>query len=836
VGELPSGTVTLLFSDMEGSTGLLTRLGDEYAAVLGAERRLLRATWARFRGKELGTEGDSFYVAFATATDAVGAAVHGQRELSSYAWPAEERVAVRMGVHSGSPIVHEDAYVGMDVHRAARIAGAAHGGQIAVSAATAELVQSSLPQGARLRDLGRHRLKDIPRPEHVFQVVADDLPSEFPRLRSLGAASDLPARGAPLLGREAEVQDLTSLLVEQEERLVTVTGPGGTGKTRLALELAHQLGDRFPDGVYFVPLAAVTETTPAWAAIAEAVHMERAHAEAADLAADLRDHRLLLVLDNVEQLPGAGALATELLGHASRLSLVVTSRRALHVTAEVEYPVAPLRLPAGGSPDEVAGSPAVQLFMRQARRVRPSWQATDEDARAVVDVCRRLDGLPLAIELAAARTKLLSPKAILARLDSFLDLSSRDVDRPSRHRTIRAAVAWSYDLLGPEDQRVFRFLGAFPGGADLRAAAAVCLDDPGEEAAILDPVTDLVDASLVTVRDSDEGPRLSLLETVRGFAADRLDQNGETGLARQRHAQHYAEVAGELGAALADETDFLRTIDRLRREHANFREAIEWALSAEHPPDTEVPAVRLARGICADLAGAWRYRPELEAEALAWLRAIVEPPASEDDPELADCLALASMAAWDAGDGGKAVEWSTRSVDMWRRLRSSGSPASDRRRGLAYALRCARDALGMDDEVRFRTLTEQARQVAEELHDIGQLHRTLWDLAILEEQRGDPNAALQHYDSAIDGANRAGHVMTALVYREWRSRTLVLLGRAAEARGHLDAVLPIILDLGDEIRWPDYADDYAAVLAYVGENEPSARLLSASTAHRDTHG
>ncbi len=500
MAELPTGTVTMLFSDIEGSTLLLSRLGSAYAEALDGQRKVLRKAWAAHGGTEMGTEGDSFFVVFPTAPDAVAAATQAQRELASYPWPGGERVRVRMGIHTGSPTVHDGGYVGMDVHRAARIAGAAHGGQVVVSSATAELV--SLGDDVRLRDLGSHRLKDIPAPEHLFQLAMEGLQTEFPSLKTLGAASSLPVPTTPLVGRDGELAELTALLRSPGVRLVTLTGPGGSGKTRLAIGVAQRLVEMFPDGVFFVPLAAVSTVEVMWTSIAEVLDVPPEDRVPPSLFSYLAHRSALLVLDNLEQLSGADGVVADLLEAAPKVSVIATSRRPLHVSGEHEHPVPPLELPDDADLAGASTSAAVQLFVQRARMVRPSFALTVDNAADVVAVCTRLDGLPLAIELAAARSKLLSPHALLARLDKVLDIAASGSQGSSRQQTMRNTIAWSYDLLTPQQQVFFRRLGVFAGGADLDAIAAVTTtengtggDDP------LDLVADLVDASLITVID-----------------------------------------------------------------------------------------------------------------------------------------------------------------------------------------------------------------------------------------------------------------------------------------------------------------------------------------------
>ena len=561
---------------------LLGRLGSGYSVALDGMRVLLRAAWAEFGGVELGTEGDSFYVVFPTAVGAVSAAVRGQRELGAFPWPGGERVRVRMGIHTGSPVEHDGAYVGMDVHRAARIAGSAHGGQVVVSESTAALVGEGL-DGVRLRDLGAHQLKDIPVPEHLFQVLVEGLAVDFPPLKTLGTARSLPVPATVLVGRDGELAELVSALCSSGVRLVTLTGPGGTGKTRLAVGLADRVVGEFPDGVYFVPLATVTTAELMWAAMGEVLDVPPNGWAPPGFFAHVAQRSALVVLDNLEQVVGADTVVAELLSEAPRLTVVATSRRPLHVAAEHEHAVPPLELPVYDSIEVVARSGAVQLFVQQARKVRSGFALTIDNAAEVAAVCRRLDGLPLAVELAAARSKLLSPRALLARLGTALDIAVSGAQGPARQRTLRDTIAWSYELLTPGLQGFFRRVGVFAGGADLDAITAVTTSDGDPEAAVVDAfdlVAELVDASLVTVAEAADGePRIGMLEMIRVYALDQLSTAGELAAARQRHARHYLGVLDRAHQVYAE--DSTRFEDLIGREDANLTQAIGWAWAEE---------------------------------------------------------------------------------------------------------------------------------------------------------------------------------------------------------------------------------------------------------------
>ncbi|HWI34613.1 MAG TPA: adenylate/guanylate cyclase domain-containing protein, partial [Lapillicoccus sp.] len=477
MGELPSGTVSLFFSDIEGSTALLDRLGIAYTDALDGHRRIMRRAWSAHDGTEIGTEGDSFFVVFGGADGAVAAAVEAQRELDAYSWPAGERLRVRIGLHTGSPRVHDGGYVGMDVHRAARIASSAHGGQVVLSSVTAELAGVALPVGVSLRDLGIHQLKDIATPEHLWQLEIEGLQADFRPLRTIGAASRLPMTATRMVGRDDDVAYLIGLLRQPGVRLVTLTGPGGSGKSRLAVGLAEQLMADYPDGVFFVPLAAATTAEVMWTSIAEAVDLPPRQRTPPGLVEYLSDRRVLLILDNLEQLADADAVVDHLTTALPQLAVIATSRRALFLPGEFRHPVLPLAVPERPTLAMATTSSAVQLFVERVERINPGFRLTEGNAADVVAICRRVDGLPLAIELAATRLRLLSPRALLRRIDTALDIPSVSRQTDRRQKTLRDTIAWSYDLLTPPQRAVFRRLGVFVGGADLDAITAVAATD-----------------------------------------------------------------------------------------------------------------------------------------------------------------------------------------------------------------------------------------------------------------------------------------------------------------------------------------------------------------------
>jgi len=435
--ELPTGTITFLFTDVEGSTRLLREHGERYGALLAEHRRVLRGVFARYEGVEVDTEGDAFFVAFASARKALAAAREAQQLLD------DGPLRVRMGLHTGEAQRSDEGYVGLDVHRAARIAAVGHGGQVLVSAATSALVE------VELSDLGAHRLKDLSAPERLYQLGD----RTFPPLRTL-SHTNLPIPATAFLGRESELEEVTGLLRRDDVRVLTLTGPGGTGKTRLALQAAGTLADDYPDGVFWVPLAPLRDPTLVLPQVAQALGVKL------DPREYIGSRRLLLLLDNLEHLLDAAEAVGELVASCPRLGLLVTSRAPLHLDGEWEYAVDPL-----------AENEAVALFEQRARAVSRAFAANGE----VAEICRRLDCLPLAIELAAARAKLLPAHAILARLEQRLPLlAAGSRNAPERQRTLRATIEWSHSLLTEEEQRLFARLAVFAGGWELEAAEEIC--------------------------------------------------------------------------------------------------------------------------------------------------------------------------------------------------------------------------------------------------------------------------------------------------------------------------------------------------------------------------
>jgi predicted ATPase/class 3 adenylate cyclase len=664
--DLPTGTVTFLFTDIEGSTRLLERLGARYQDVQDRHNAVIRGALAQVDGRELSTEGDSFFAVFSTPVGAVRAAAQAQRQLAETPWPDGAVVQVRMGLHTGEGILGGDNYLGLDVNRAARIAAAAHGGQVLLSDATRALVERSLPPGTRLRDLGHHRLKDLMQPERLHQVVIEGLEQDFPPPRSLDARPhNLPAQLTRFIGRDDDIARIGELLAGH--RLVTLTGPGGTGKTRLGLQVAAEALSGFRDGVFFIDLAAVTaaELVPEEIAGALRVREEPDRTVLDTLGNHLRDKELLLVLDNFEQVVDAGPSILEpLLGVAPGAKALVTSRVPLHLYGEREYPVSPLVLPDPDRPPELEAlvqNEAVSLFIERALAVKPSFQITNGNALAVAEITARLDGLPLAIELAASRVKLLSPQGILDRLEKRLPmLKAQDRNVPERQRTLRRTIEWSYELLDESERQLFSRLSVFAGGADLDAVEVVANREGELRLDTLDGLASLVDKNLVRSMDTSEGtPRFSMLDTIREYGLERLSEWGEESAIRRRHAEHLIGVVERASGALFGEKQSA-SARRIELDHDNFRSALSWVL--------ESGEADLGLRLGAALREFWVLAGHLR-EGLRWLNELLahRRAAGKSLVRARALTAAADLSSW-TGQSEDSLRFAEEAVSIYRSL------------------------------------------------------------------------------------------------------------------------------------------------------------------------
>jgi predicted ATPase/class 3 adenylate cyclase len=585
VASPPTGTVTFLFTDIEGSTKMWEQDSSSMQVALARHDEILRRVTEEHGGYVFKTVGDAFCCAFSTATDALETALETQQELFAKEWGVEGGVRVRMALHTGAAEERDGDYFGPPVNRVARLLSAAHGGQVLLSLPTQELVRDQLPSGTSLRDLGERRLKDLFRPERVFQLLAPELPSEFPPLRSLDAyRNNLPLQPTPLVGREKEISEVCNLLRSGETRLLTLTGPGGTGKTRLALQAAADLLEDFPDGTFFVQLATLTDADLFISAVAETLGVRETGEQALDdsLKNYLSERRMLLVLDNFEQVLEAAPTVTELLTVAPELKVLTTSRAPLGLYGEHEFPVPPLTLPdLERQPplERLTQYEAVGLFVERARAIKPEFEVTNESAPAVAEICVRLDGLPLAIELAAARIKMLPPRAMLQRLGSRLKLLTGGArDLPERQRTLRATIEWSFALLDEGEQLLFRRLAVFSGGRTLEAIEAICDTRSDLTVDVFEGVSSLLDKSLLRQEEGANGePRFVMLETVHEFAREKLQGSGEAEQIKRVHAEYFLTLAEEAYPELKGANQ-LQWLERLEVEHDNMRAALSWTL------------------------------------------------------------------------------------------------------------------------------------------------------------------------------------------------------------------------------------------------------------------
>ena len=766
--DLPTGTVTFLFTDVEGSTRLLEEYGDGYADLLAEHRQALRDAFARHAGVEVDTQGDAFFVAFSRAGDAAAAAETARHALEAGS------IRVRMGLHTGEPLLTEEGYVGMDVHRAARIAASAHGGQIVLSEATRLLLEAD----TELRDLGEHRLKDLAHAERLYQLGGGD----FPPLRTLDA-TNLPLASSPLVGREREVEELVAML-SNGKRLVTVTGPGGTGKTRLALQVAAELVGTHRDGVFWVPLVGLSDAALLDSEVARTIGAPD------DLTGFLRGRQLLLLLDNFEHLLDAAPAVSAVLGACSGVRVLVTSRAPLHVAGEHEYRLEPLPV-----------SEAAELFAERARSVGREV-SIDETVEAI---CRRLDGLPLAVELAAARTKLLAPERLLERLDSALPLLTGGArDAPERQRTLRATIEWSYDLLDADAQDPFARVAVFVGTFPLTAAEAVC-------GAGLDELGALVDYSLLkTIGDE----RFLMLDTIREYARERLSEADSEEL-RCRHADFFVALAEEAYAHRFDaEAEWSLRLDT---DQDDLRAALDWL--GVHDVDAAL-----------DLAGAlgwfWLSRGLLEEGR----RRLADALLASEEGGRSRARALTSAGALSArhGDIELGREQLEEALRRWRELgdRDELASALD---SLAWPL-----IYDAGDEAAALASFEEALEIRRELGDPAGETRALVGVAQVLVAIGEVDRAETISNELLE---RAGDdIRTEHFAYHFLADCALVRGDTVEAEERYRQSLRAALPLGDVIETGFEVQGVAMAVAGNGDPETALRLAGSVEATWESLG
>jgi len=765
-GPLPSGTVTFLFTDVEGSTRLLHSLGAEaYAEALAEHRGAIRAACAAEGGVEVDTQGDAFFFAFPTAAGALTAATAFSAALAS------GPIQVRAGIHTGSPLLTAEGYVGSDVHRAARIAAAGHGGQVLVSAATASLVGTD-----GLHDLGEHRFKDLSAPERVYQVGG----TSFPALRTL-YRTNLPVPLTPFLGRDRELAELTGLIGRDDTRLVTLTGPGGTGKTRLALAAAGHAADAFPDGVWWIPLAPIRDPALVLATAGRVLGSRNG------LAEHIADRRMLCLFDNFEQVVDAAAGIGELLAACPNLEVLVTSRERLRLRGEQAYPVPPL-----------AETDGEALFVERARAADPGFTPDD----AVGELCRRLDDLPLAIELAAARTALFTPAQLLERLGQRLDLLKGARDADPRQQTLRATIAWSHDLLSEDERRLFRRLSVFRGGSTYEAAEAIAGAEP-------ETLGSLVDKSLVRRRDAKAGPRFAMLETIREFAAELLETSGEDAEIRLRHATWFLDLAEE-GTFVAMDATWL---DRVDADIDNVRGALDFGAGTG-----ETQRVLRAN---AQLRDYWGTRGLLSEGVARVERAL----AADTTSTVARCLALNAAMSAHSNHGDAAL--------AQRRIEEARTIADELGDPYLRALTATGEAWSLTGSARWAEALAILDDTVPALRELG-----AWDVALpanrtrawMHEELGDMNTFWELTEENLRDSRAHGH-------RRIEARSLGALAERAAAQGRFEEVrdlleqsLAIDRELGNIPFMNLDLVRFAAIHTREGRPATAARLISRAVA------
>lgn len=840
-----AGTLTFLFSDIEGSTRLLDMLGSEaYTAVLERQAAIMRAAIAAHGGREENTEGDSFFVVFDAVGEAVAAAVEAQRALGVEAWPEGVELTVRMGLHTGEASGSAAGLVGIDINRAARIAAAAHGGQIVVSDAVRTLIGADLPDGLSLRGLGSHRLKDLREPQPLCQVVADGLRLEFPPLRSLDVRpNNLPTQLTSFVGRERELVEAGELLAAN--RLVTLTGPGGTGKTRLSLQVAANAAERYPDGIFFVPLETVREPALVSARIASAIGLAETAGRTADVV--LRDwlagKQVLLVLDNFEQVLDAGASIADLLRDVPGLSALVTSRAALRVSGEHEYPVPGLPTP----PDlsrlsslELASLPAesrvvdaaslstyesVRLFIARATSVRPDFRVVNDNAADVAAIVARLHGMPLAIELAAARVKLFSPAALRARLEDQLTLLSAGArDLPERQQTLRGAIAWSYDLLDDGHRRLLGRLAPFEGGIDLAAAEAVA--GPASELGIdvVDGLMDLADQSLIRSLETGGEPRFQVLDTIRAYAAEQLAERGELETIRARHGAWFLALAQRIAPELAG-AEQRALLDQLELEHDNIRAVLDRAAAA----GDAATAIGLAHAIWRF----WQKRGHLY-EARRRLDAMAAAPWSRDDPVLRARLmeALGGVCWWQADIRGMRPAYEE-AVAIWRGMGDKAELANALY-NYAFVFSIPEDPSNpppdTDPDGKGREARAEALALYREIGDERGEGNVLWGMGNDKYFREDTDGGVPEFTAALEKFRRVGDRTMEAWSLHMLGSALLRIDRPDESRSQLREALRHFYLAGDAAGMTLVLDDLSAQAVADDEPELAARLWGAGRA------
>lgn len=824
MNEPSSGTVTFLFTDIEGSTRLWEQYPNEMRLALARHDAILREQIEAHGGYVFKTIGDAFCASFAATPDALAAVLACQRGLLTEPWGTVGAIKARMALHCGSAEWQGgDYFAPSTLNRLNRLLTIGHGGQVLLSLAAQQLVRDYLPAGVSLRDLGERRLRDLNGAERIYQLLAADLPAEFPPLRTLDdRPNNLPAQSTSFIGREEEVATNLALLRRPDVRLLTLSGPGGTGKTRLSLQVAADAFEAFEHGVYFVPLAAVSDPGLVAASIVQAVGMKEGLGQsvADDLREFLRNRNILLVLDNFEQVVSAATLVADLLASAPRLKVIVSSREALRIYGEYEYAVPPLVLPSlQPLPPlaELAAYPTVALFVSRATAARSSFALTAENAATVAEICVRLDGLPLAIELAAARIKLFSPSTLLARLDSRLVvLTSGARDLPDRQRSLRGAIDWSYDLLGEEERRLFARLAVFAEGWRIEAAETVCAGEDLPD--VFGDTASLLDKSLIrqSIQVGGENLRFSMLATIREYAQEKLAQSGEAEMLRDRHADYYVALAEQAEGQLSG-GEQVAWLNRLEEEHDNIRAVLGWLLGRG---DSQ-RALRLS-------SATWRFwstRGYL-TQGQGWLMAALALGGEEDSPLRAKALNGAGVLAMLRGRYAEARECHERSLVTRQLLQDlRGTAGSLNNLGVLARVEGDFEASSFyhEESLMIKRELNDEHGIASSLNNLGviarDLHnysyaRRLFEESIIIERRVSNKAGI------ADGYSNLGLIATDE-------------GDYAQATDFYHQSMAIQLELGEKEGVALSFEGLAGIAALVGQPLRAAHLYGAAEVLRE---
>ncbi len=823
----PTGTVTFLFTDIEGSTRRWEQQPAAMAAAFAQQETLLRQAIAFHGGYTYKQIGDGFQAAFQTAPAALAAALAAQHALHTADWGAGGLLQVRMALHTGTTEERADDYVGPLLNRAARLLAAAHGGQVLLTAATYELVRDVLPPQVALRDLGEHRLRDLIRPEHVFQVTAAGWSADFPPLRTLdNRPNNLPRQATALIGREQEVARVVALLRQPAVTLVTLTGPGGTGKTRLGLQVAADLLDDFRDGVWFVELAALTDPDLVASSIAGVLHIAESAGQPLlqSLEEYLHQKQALLVLDNFEQVLAAAPLVESLLKATSGVKILVTSRVPLALYGEQDYQVPPLSVPDPKHLpplEQLTQYEAVRLFIERAQAAKTGFAVTNESAPAVAEICVRLDGLPLAIELAAARIRLFPPTALLARLDQRLKILTGGArSMAARHQTLRAAIDWSYHLLTPGEQQLFRRLAVFQGGRTLEALEAVCngAGDLGVEVVV--GVEALVSQSLLQVREGLGGEaRFWLLETIHEYAREQLTVSGEEPAVRDYHLTYFRGRA-EAAAGQLYGPNQITWLETLAAEHDNLRAALAWAL-LDVPQEA---GLRLAAAIWPF----WELHGHL-AEGRQWLERALQQRLEAPPALQARLCSGAGTLAWQQADYAGATDYHARALELYRVIGDQ--------QGVAFALNnIGVQLMDQGEFAKGYPVLAESLHVQRQIADQPGIARTLNNLGLITLYQGDTAEAQRLLAESL------------VLHRQLQDKGAIAanldnLGDVALEEGDLTAAqqhfresLSLRRELGSKGRLAYGLEGLAKTAGAAGDGERAARLFGAAATLRGTIG